>query len=150
MVLKDTKIENEKLIFTPNVGLGGFTFGRKITDVLNNYKLQRNQLIEDAAVAWAAYESFEEDITVYFENERIVSITSDRYFFYEAVNLIGQSLDKVRTFFPNHQFKKDIEVDYENGSVQTAYDCHEIGLTVWCEPDLKVAYASIIPVDFDD
>ncbi len=130
-------IRNDELVWNPSKGIGPFQIGVKIKKYIQEFDLE---LVSDEMKEGYEWETYSiknrDDIRVYSEDSKVVSILCDEYCFYEGKNLIGITIEQLVNVLNTEPNEKVDKIDLDDG-IHYVYEFDDYGCQVWVK-DNKV------------
>ena len=116
-------------IFIPLKKIGEFELGTNINIYKDKYMFKYTE--KDISTGWETYSSEQNNISLFVENNIIVSIVCEVECFFNKMNIIGIDinyfLEKNNLHFDDFQ-----ELYISDSEIQQVYDFDDLGLQVWC------------------
>ena len=116
--------------FIPFEKIGDFKFDSDI----DMYKSQFNFIHTpiDVSTNWETYLLESEDLELYVELNRIVSIVCREECLYKGRNIIGMDIDQFIRFYEINPIGEIDKLYVSDKELQDVYEFDDIGLQVWC------------------
>lgn len=111
-----------------------------IESSLSNYRdtFEFKHTPSEDSTNWDTYELVDEGVSLYVDNDIIISISCDQECLYKGRNIIGMLIDEFIAFTGlNPQGEVD-SLWVSDDKKQDVYEFDDIGLQVWCEDDIIV------------
>ncbi len=114
--------DSKELHWEPLVSVGSFKFDELIQKYIDQYDLRFTDAA-DELLNWDSYSTPDKNVYIDTEDSRIVAISCYEHFFYKEKNLIGLSLNEIRTLLGHEseigeQIGEAIPVEYDALSLQ--------------------------------
>ncbi len=133
------------LYFTPFEGISDFVLESNINNYLNEFNLKYTPI--DDSTEWETYSLEDEGISLYVEDNKIVSIACEEECLYKGRNIIGMNINEFINFYNINPIGEIDELYINDTETQSVYEFDDIGLQVWCSNDKIV---TVIASSFDE
>ncbi len=133
-------LKNTELVWNPSKGIGPFQIGVEIERYINEFDLE---LIPDEMEEKYEWETSRvkgrDDIRIYSEDSKVISITCDEYCFYKGLNLIGIPIEQLINALNTKPNEVD-EIDLDDG-LHYVYDFDDFSCQVWVKDNKTESFA---------
>jgi hypothetical protein len=124
-------LKNIELVWNPSKGIGPFQIGVEIKKYINEFNLE---LVSDEMKEGYEWETYRikgrDDIRIFSEDSKVVSILCDEYCFYKGKNLIGITIEQLINALNTKPNDKVDEIDLDDG-FHYVYDFDDYSCQVW-------------------
>lgn len=131
--------------FIPLEKVGEFYLNTKISDYTKKFSFQYSPA--DESTEWETYELENEGISLYIEDDKIISIVCNEECLYKGRNIIGMNIEEFINFYDVNPVGEVDELYVNENEIQNVYDFDNIGLQVWCK---QGTIKTVIASNFDD
>lgn len=141
-------IKNMITYFIPLERVGEFDLNTQISDYTEKFDFKYSPI--DESTEWETYSLENDGISLYVEDDKIISIVCDEECIYKGRNIIGMNIDE---FINSYDVEPIGEVDklYVNeNETQDVYEFDDIGLQVWCKNSIIVTVIASAFADEDE
>lgn len=136
------------LTFEPFIKVGEFELDTSIDRYLESYQFQKTDKDE------SGYESYildQPSLSLFCEEDTIVSISCDDELLYKGRNLIGISIDEFISIVGMSNDGEIDELNFEDDGIpQLVYEFDEIGLQVWTKKGIIITIIASNYIEDDE
>jgi len=106
------------------------------TDIKNYKKIFNFEYTPaDESTGWETFSLENEGISLYVEDNKIVSIVCDEECLYKGRNIINMDINEFMNFYGVNPVGEIDKLYVNDNDTQDVYEFDDIGLQVWCEND---------------
>ena len=131
--------------FIPFKSVGEFILGNNVNTIINNYDYDFSPLDESGLESYIIRNI---GISLYVEDDFIVSIACNKECFYNDRNIINMNFKDFIYYTELISNDEKDEVYMHNGEIQDVYEFDNIGLQIWVKNNIIVT--AIASVFLDD
>ncbi|MEC4802928.1 MAG: hypothetical protein SAJ72_01580 [Jaaginema sp. PMC 1080.18] len=136
-------------IWIPNQRLGAIEFETPIEIYINSLGAYMSEPKDDVT-GFETYEITNEDITIYVENDLVVTVNAYECICYKGINLIGVHQKELINLLEIEPDEIGTPVLYEDGDIQTPLDFDSLGLEAWISNDCVVSCCCSNLIQFEE
>lgn len=126
-------IKNMITYFIPLERVGEFDLNAQISDYTEKFNFKYSPA--DESTDWETYSLENEGISLYVEENKIISIVCDEECLYKGRNIIGMNIDEFINSYDVNPIGEIDELYVNENETQNIYEFDDIGLQVWCRDD---------------
>jgi hypothetical protein len=127
------EIKNMVAYFIPLESIGEFDLDAQICDYTEKFNFKYSPA--DKSTEWETYSLENEGISLYVEDNKIISIVCDEECLYKGRNIIGMNIEEFISFYGVNPVGEVDELYVNDNETQNVYEFDDIGLQVWCRDD---------------
>ncbi len=139
------EIKNMVAYFVPLERIGDFGLNTDICNYIEVFDFKYSPA--DDSTEWETYLLENDGISLYVEDDKIVSIVCDEECLYKGRNIIGMDINEFINFYnvnPVGEVDRLYVNDYET---QDVYEFDDIGLQVWCSNGIIITVIASVFTD---
>lgn len=134
--------------FIPLERIGDFELNADICNYIENFDFEYSPA--DESTEWETYSLKNDDISLYVEDGKIVSIVCNEECIYNGRNIIGMNIDEFINFYEVNPIGEIDKLYVNDNETQDVYDFDDIGLQIWCKDDIIVTVIASAFTDEDE
>ncbi len=134
--------------FIPLERVGEFELNTGICGYIENFNFKYSPI--DESTEWETYSLENEEISLYVEDGKIVSIVCNEECLYKGRNIIGMNIDEFINFYDAKPIGEIDKLYVNENETQDVYEFDDIGLQVWCKDDIIVTVIASAFTDEDE